>query len=131
MELSANLRELLGQWRTWQAAGAAADSPYALAPEEFYQNELSLAPGWKVGGWTRWGLTDPIPQFCPACDTEMDPLLTIASTDWDDTSRGWIPYEGQAHVAANPAMVEVGGGYSLQLYACPASPDHPHTDLIQ
>lgn len=139
MELSEDLQELLGRWSTWQAAGAAPDSSYASAPEEFYQNELSVAPGWKAGGWTRWGLTDPFPQFCPACDTEMAPLLTIASTEWDDSTQSWIPYEDQASAArpasdpdpANPAMIEVAGGYSLQLYTCPASPDHPHTALIQ
>jgi hypothetical protein len=132
MELSGNLRELVGQWSTWQAAGAAADSPYALAPEEFYANELSVAPGWKAGGWTHWGLTDPVPRFCPACGTAMDPLLTVASREWDDTSRGWIPYEDRANAGqANPTMVEIAGGYNLQLYTCPASPDHPHADLIQ
>ncbi len=138
MELSEELRARLGDWSTWQAAGAAPDRSYAPAPEEFYRNELSVAPGWKAGGWTRWGLTDPVPRVCPACDAEMDPLLTIASTEWDDSTRSWIPYE-EAHAApatadpdpANPAMVEIAGGYDLQLYACPESLDHPHTDLIQ
>jgi hypothetical protein len=32
-------------------------------------------PGWKVGGWPTWGLTDPRHPHCP----EMTPLLTIAS----------------------------------------------------
>ncbi|MEU0840823.1 hypothetical protein ABZ370_15285 [Streptomyces sp. NPDC005962] len=97
---------------------------------------MSLAPGWKVGGWTSWGLTDPIPRFCDACNAQMAPLLTIATTEWDDDTRSWIPYEDQAHATpsttnphpAKPAMVDVAGGYDLQLYACPASPDHPHTD---
>lgn len=45
-----------------QAAGVALDSSYEVAPEEFYIEELSLAPGWKAGGWIRWGLTDPVPR---------------------------------------------------------------------
>ncbi|MFI7617853.1 hypothetical protein ACIBP6_42205 [Nonomuraea terrae] len=69
----------------------------------------------------------------------MEPLLTIASTEWDDSTRSGVPYEDQAHATpsitnphpANPAMVEVAGGYDLQLHACPAAPDHPHADLIQ
>ncbi|MFI9206059.1 hypothetical protein [Streptomyces sp. NPDC053048] len=139
LELNKELRERLGDWSTWQAAGAAPDSSYAPAPEEFYGNVLSIAPGWKTGGWTRWGLTDPVLRICPACDTEMSPLLTIASTEWNDSTRSWITYEEQTHATpstanvhpATPAEVEIAGGYDLQLYACPASPDHPHTDLIQ
>lgn len=45
-----------------QAAGVALDSSYEVAPEEFYIEELSLAPGWKAGGWIRWCLTDPVPR---------------------------------------------------------------------
>ena len=139
LELSQDLQELLGEWSRRQVAGTGPASSYATDPEGFYRDQLSVAPGWKVGGWTHWGLTDPIPQFCPACDTEMAPLLTIASTEWDDSTRSWIPYEDQANAAlsatypdpANPAMIMVASGYDLQLYACPAFPDHPHTALVQ
>lgn len=72
---------------------------------------------------------------------QMVPLLTIASFEWDGGTHGWALYEDQAaalspsYVAgANPAQptaVEVGSTDNLQLYVCPASPDHPHTDLIQ
>ncbi|GAA3250370.1 hypothetical protein [Streptomyces lavendulae] len=34
-------------------------------PESFYRNELSVAPGWKAGGWASWGYTAPVPRFCP------------------------------------------------------------------
>ena len=138
MELSTDLQHLLGQWSTWQEAGAAPDSYYEPAPQEFYRNELSLAPGWKVGGWTRWGLTDPLPQFCPACDTEMTPLVTIASTEWDDNTRAGsrtrtkpMPHCPPPTPTRKPTKVVVASGYNLQLYACPASPDHPHTELVQ
>ncbi|MGW1198039.1 hypothetical protein ACWD4B_19700 [Streptomyces sp. NPDC002536] len=139
MELTKELRDQMQDWNTWQAADAAPDSSYELAPEEFYGRVLSIAPGWKADGWTRWGLTDPVPRICPACDTEMNPLLTIASTEWDASTRSWIAYDEQAQAtpstanphSVNPAMVEIAGGYDLQLYTCPASPDHPHTDLIQ
>ncbi|MFE2324344.1 hypothetical protein ACFXD5_10575 [Streptomyces sp. NPDC059385] len=47
------------------------------------------------------------------------------------------PYEDQTPAAvpgvdaAHPPKVQVSKGNHPQLYVCPASPDHPHTDLIQ
>jgi hypothetical protein len=114
------------------------DSSYAVAPEEFYMNKLSVAPGWKVGGWTRWGLTDPMPRICPACGTEMDPLLTIATTEWNAGTGSWVPDGHQARdplppgtPPANYTLIDLARGYDLQLHVCPASPDHPHIELIQ
>ncbi|MCX5380344.1 hypothetical protein [Streptomyces sp. NBC_00091] len=140
MELSKELREPLGNWSTWQAADTGVDSYYAPCPEEFYRNELSVAPGWKVGGWPSWGYTDPVPRLCPACDTEMDPLLTIDTFEWDSSNRSWIPYEDQAAASPTdhryrdlrqPTAVQIGSGYKQQIYICPAAPEHPHTELMQ
>ncbi|GDY70824.1 hypothetical protein SAV31267_003090 [Streptomyces avermitilis] len=75
----------------------------------------------------------------------MVPLLTIASYEWDGgEGRSWAPHEEQAAAyAANttghccgqdpsqPTKVEVGSTDNMQIYVCPASPGHPHTDLIQ
>lgn len=140
MKLSKDLQERLGQWDTWQAAGVTPDSSYAPAPQEFYENELSIAPGWKVRGWAPWGLTDPIPRFCPNCGAAMQPLLTIATTEWDDATRSWIPYENQATASgtghgypdpSKPTAVHIGRGYNQQLYYCPVAPEHPHTECMQ
>jgi hypothetical protein len=178
LELGEELRAPLGDWSRWQVAGAAVDSSYEPYPEEFYGNNLSVAPGWKVGGWASWGYTDPVPQFCPACDTRMDPLLTIPTFEWDDSTRGWIPAEDcedqtrirpSAHtypesqavidffraqgievhdrgrvpgniratptiadpVPRQPTAVQIGSGHQQQLYVCPTSPEHPHTELMQ
>lgn len=141
LDLSQDLRELAEQWCRRQAEGTGPGSAYTSDPKQFYWDELSVAPGWKAGGWPNWGFTDPIPQSCSVCGTSMDPLLTIASTEWDRSTRGWIPYEDQARAdtpryigaphPARPAMVQIADDSSLQLYACPASPDHPHTELIQ
>jgi hypothetical protein len=141
LDLSAAVRQLLGDWSRWQAADGGVDGSYADYPAEFYDCELADAPGWKVGGWPRWGRTDPYRRFCAVCDAQMVPLLTIASFEWDSGRRGWAPYEDRAaafaagHVAgqdpAQPTAVEVGSTDNLQLYVCPASPEHPHTDLIQ
>ncbi|GAA2485160.1 hypothetical protein [Streptomyces gobitricini] len=132
--MSKDLRQQLADWRLWQADGAVVDASYEVAPEEFYMDELSVAPGWKVGGWPSWGLTDPVARFCVACGAEMSPLLTIASSEWNAGS-GWIPYEDQALAAldavgvANPPGVQVSRGNHLQLYVC--AKFHSHTDLIQ
>ncbi|MFI9538340.1 hypothetical protein ACIG56_34555 [Nocardia fusca] len=135
LELSQELQQQLSDWNTWQAAGVAVDPSYEIARHEFYGNELSGAPGWKVGGWPSWGLTDPIARFCVDCGGAMSPLLTIASREWDASTYGWVPYEDQDLAAlghadvANPPKVQVSRGNDLQLYVCPTG--HSHTDLIQ
>jgi hypothetical protein len=148
LELSEDLQELVGRWSAREEEGTALDSvaldradaiDYAIDSAGLYWGELSVAPGWKVGGWGHWGRTDPNPQFCPACGTRMTPLLTIASKEWDDSTRSWIPQEDQAHTEpsaawpepTDPAMIEIGDLYTLQLYACPAFPEHPHAALVQ
>ncbi|WP_433696868.1 hypothetical protein [Nocardiopsis sp. CA-288880] len=140
LELGKDLQELLGRWSTWEAAGAAPDRSYAPAPEEFYQDELSVAPGWKVGGWAPWGPTDPVPRFCPACGTGMDPLLTVATFEWDSRDQTWVPHEDLTAVSSQrpgcpdprmPTAVQIASGYRQQLYICPADPEHPHTELMQ
>ncbi|MEU8550580.1 hypothetical protein AB0C81_26965 [Streptomyces roseoverticillatus] len=138
MELSKELQEQLSDWSSWQAA-AGVDSSYASYPELFYRNHLSIAPGWKVGGWPQWGYTDPAPRPCPACGTAMDPLLTIATFEWNAEDDSWIPHEVQAASSTGdhrrdvvqPTRVQIGSGYKQQLYICPAAPEHPHIELMQ
>ncbi|MEV1079292.1 hypothetical protein AB0I98_13720 [Streptomyces sp. NPDC050211] len=95
-----------------------------------YLNNLSYAPGSKVGGWLAWGLTDPEPDPCPACEARMTPLLTIASTEWTDESASWTPLEDRG-TSPTPAMLQVGDAVTLQLYACPTDPRHPHQARVQ
>ncbi|MFB6862831.1 hypothetical protein ACFCZQ_32050 [Streptomyces virginiae] len=140
LELSQELQEQLGDLSQWQAgAGPALDSSYRIAPQERYVDMLSIAPGWKTGGWTRWGLTDPIPRRCSECGCEAEPLLTIATTEWASGGESWAPEEEQTHPTpllpgnppANFTMIDIASGYDLQLHTCPVSPNHPHIDLIQ
>lgn len=142
LDLSPEMRLAVGDWSRWQAAGVGVDGSYADYPAEFYDCNLADAPGWKVGGWPPWGRTDPYRRYCTVCDAQMAPLLTIASFEWDGGSRrGWAPYEDQAAASAaghragqdpaQPTKVEVGSTDNMQLYVCPTSPEHPHTDLIQ
>ncbi|MFG2430753.1 hypothetical protein [Streptomyces sp. NPDC048590] len=140
LELSKEVRSLLEDWSRWESAGDAVDSRYAPYPSEYYTINLSVAPGWKAGGWASWGVTDPKPQFCPACDTPMDPLLTIATHEWSSNNHSWIPYEMRQSTAPvrageprpnQPAAIQIGRSYKQQLYVCPVSSQHPHTELMQ
>ncbi|MFJ6797200.1 hypothetical protein [Streptomyces sp. NPDC091268] len=142
LDLSPELQLMLDDWSRWQAADGAVDSSYADYPQEFYSLHLANAPGWKVGGWPPWGRTDPDPRHCAVCQAHMVPLLTIASWEWDGgDGRSWAPQEDQAIAFAHshypgqdpsqPTRVEVGSADNMQIYVCPTSPAHPHTDLIQ
>ncbi|MEU2079628.1 hypothetical protein, partial [Streptomyces sp. NPDC013489] len=60
------------------------------AEEEYevdYMGDLSIAPGWKVGGFASWHLTDPAPVGCAVCGTPMPPLLTVDKWECDGGSR--------------------------------------------
>ena len=95
-----------------------------------YQYELSIANGWKMGGWADWCLTDPYPVTCDDCGRDMDLLLTVATCEWDGDA-SWRPVEddhdGPPVPAPNePAQVKIGRGYSMWIFTCPASFEHPH-----
>ncbi|MCB5168864.1 hypothetical protein LG634_29100 [Streptomyces bambusae] len=140
-ELEDEVRRQMEDCHTWQLDVDPHDvDPYEdePTPQDVYDRSLSIAPGWKTGGWTRWGLTDPYPRLCGACGTAMDPLLTIASSEWGETSTSWIPDEDRDVPASalnpypeQPTKVEIADGYDLQLYTCPSSPEHPHFALVQ
>ncbi|MDT0407480.1 MULTISPECIES: hypothetical protein [Streptomyces] len=138
MELDEELQDQLSDESRWEAAGAEWDDGEAEDPQDFYFRNLATAPGWKTGGWTFWSLTDPEPRDCPTCGTEEIPLLTIASSEWDDGSVSWRPAEDPADPAqhlpgdpSEPTLVDIRGGYTLQLHVCPASPDHPHLQIME
>ncbi|MFF9331350.1 hypothetical protein [Streptomyces albogriseolus] len=142
LDLSPQMQRMVEDWSRWQAAGADVDSSYADCPQEFYDTHLAHAPGWKVGGWPPWGRTDPSPRYCTVCSAQMVPLLTIASFEWDGgEGHRWAPHEDQDAATAaghccgqkpsQPTKVEVGSTDNMQIYVCPTSPEHPHTDLIQ
>ncbi|WTQ62528.1 hypothetical protein OG553_31680 [Streptomyces sp. NBC_00158] len=139
-ELDEELLEQLKDWSRWEAAGSAADPSYALHPDSYYSSNLCAAPGWKAGGYPKWGYTDPVARTCPDCGTGMDPLLTVDTFEWSDDNRSWIPYEDQeAQAPADarhdhmwmPTAIQIGGSHKQQLYVCPASPDHAHLEVMQ
>jgi hypothetical protein len=99
-----------------------------------YQYDLSIPPGWRVGGFASWHVTDPYPMNCRTCATPMHLLLTIDSTEWDGGSGSWKPLQEQdlpAHRSARPTEVTVGRWGELNIFACPGDPSHPHRWSIQ
>ena len=73
-----------------------------------YQFDLSLAPGWKVGGFANWSLTDPHPMDCAECGTAMTLLFTADSGEWHGTDGSWRPVEEPAEAPPNPTDVSIG-----------------------
>ncbi|MEU0129575.1 hypothetical protein [Streptomyces sp. NPDC006289] len=100
-----------------------------------YQYDLSIPPGWRVGGFASWHLTDPSPMDCRTCATPMELLVTIDSSEWDGGSASWIPQEenrrAPTFLSATPTGVTVGRHGELNIFACPIDPNHPHRWSIQ
>ncbi|WP_338696186.1 hypothetical protein V2W30_12625 [Streptomyces sp. Q6] len=109
----------------YEAAMAARPAP----PETFsYRHDLSIAPGWKVGGYASWHLTDPARVDCSVCRTPMRPLLTVGSGEWDGTT-SWVPLEDRhligAPGASTPTEVHLGRD-EMRVFVCPDDLTHPH-----
>ncbi|BCY10079.1 hypothetical protein [Actinoplanes sp. L3-i22] len=91
-----------------------------------YDCELSLAPGWKVGGFADWSVSDPQEVNCTECGAEMTLMLTVDSGEWADLS--WRP-EGDTVV--DPTKVVIGRGWDLKIFRCPVSYEHPAATAAQ
>lgn len=96
-----------------------------------YQNDLSLAPGWKIGGYANWSLTDPHPMDCAICGAAMTLTFTAASTDWNGMNCSWRPLEEDPGTSPDPVDVQIGRGYALYVFRCPESFDHPPATAMQ
>ncbi|MEV4757627.1 hypothetical protein AB0J86_21285 [Micromonospora sp. NPDC049559] len=99
-----------------------------------YRGDLSTAPGWKVGGWSApFTFRDPAgPDELRCCGAPLEPLLTIASDEWDGDSRSWRPVSKDGETKDHtPTEVVVGRGYTLQVYRCVASYGHPPVTIMQ
>ncbi len=139
LELDEELQDQLEDESRWESIDPELYTTYADDPGELYLNNLSTAPGWKTGGWTRWSLTDPKPRPCPACGTEQVPLLTLASSEWDGGSGTWIAEEDpDGHVPASPGRP--GRPVHLDRHRrrlqppaprLPGRPVPPHIELVQ
>ena len=104
-----------------------------------YQYDLSMAPGWKIGGWAPWSFSDATPALCPACGSEQQPFLYVDSCEWDGGNGSWKPLEDRSPdawphrypSANNQVQVTIGRGYGMQIYTCPVSYDHPSVEFMQ
>ncbi|MFF3849084.1 hypothetical protein [Streptomyces sp. NPDC002328] len=99
-----------------------------------YQYDLSIPPGWRVGGFASWHATDPYPMNCRTCATPMELLLTIDSSEWDGGSGSWKPIEERhlaPHPFATPTKVTVGRTGELNVFVCTTDPEHEHRWSIQ
>jgi hypothetical protein len=95
-----------------------------------YQYDLSLAPGWKIGGWDSWHRTDLVRVYCGACGTEMRLLLTV---DAGPGARSWMPYDEarEPQDGTRPPTLHGPTGVSAardeyRAFVCPTNPSHPH-----
>ncbi|MFE7948309.1 hypothetical protein [Streptomyces sp. NPDC057426] len=118
--------ELVERIDAWE--GALRERAGDAAPG--YQYDLSLAPGWKIGGWDSWHRTDLMRVYCGACGTEMRLLLTI---DSGGGGRSWLSYEEAQDVwdPTRPPDLYGPTGISAardeyRAFVCPADPSHPH-----
>ncbi|MCF3103211.1 hypothetical protein IPZ58_16725 [Streptomyces roseoverticillatus] len=96
-----------------------------------YHGDLSIAPGWKLGGWpahfTYRKPAGPGELQCGECGGPVEALLTVDSSEWDGRSRSWRPVEdvdGHPYHTRTPTIVTVGRGFSLQIYTCISTPFH-------
>ncbi|WP_371525468.1 hypothetical protein OG302_04355 [Streptomyces sp. NBC_01283] len=132
--LEAALEEQAEQERTeeheYEGEGGGGDDDGLIR----YQYDLSIPPGWRVGGFASWHTTDPSPMNCLTCTTPMQLLLTIDSSEWDGGSGSWKPTEERdltPHPFATPTKVIVGRAGEANIFACPTDPGHPHRWSIQ
>ncbi|MER6571892.1 hypothetical protein ABT288_38385 [Streptomyces sp. NPDC001093] len=127
-------KELADRIEEWEEASADEDSG---EPEVCYQYDLSVAPGWKLGGHAPWSFSDPFPMACAECGAGVRPLLTVDGIEWDGGSGSWRPVEDAGYTGYHsdgPAchtQITIGRGYSLQVYVCEASYDHPPVQNMQ
>ncbi|MEU1038662.1 hypothetical protein [Streptomyces sp. NPDC005907] len=111
------------EYEEWARAREAKAPPEPPA----YQYDLSIPPGWRVGGFASWHLTDPSPMDCRTCAAPMDLLLTIDSSEWDGGSGSWTPVEDRdlpTHGSATPTEVTVGRWGELNIFTCRANSAH-------
>ncbi|SDL35854.1 hypothetical protein SAMN05216298_3594 [Glycomyces sambucus] len=115
-DLPADLAEAIRAWSEQIGDGTA------------YHWGTSSAPGMKTTGYGgTWGIIDPYPIRCE-CGERQLPLFTTATGEFDGGTTSWRPVEeaGTEWEFADPVDIVIGRGYTLQLYYCPASEDHPN-----
>jgi hypothetical protein len=86
-------------------------------PVEFYERELSVAPGTKVGGYPRW-LGTPNPPSCDVCRRGTDYLLTIDSDELNREKSWTATAEGVKDRHPNPTGLTLPEPGNMHVYIC-------------
>ncbi|MFJ2441230.1 hypothetical protein ACIOWG_12370 [Streptomyces sp. NPDC087658] len=128
--LSEELQERIGEWEEEQYDEEEGDGD---GEGLTYQHDLSIPPGWRIGGYASWPLTGPAPVRC-SCGSSMRPLLTVHNREWDLGTLSWVPVEDRPEIgrmgANTPTGVSPGRG-RLCVFICPVDPGHPHLLGVQ
>ncbi|WP_329030590.1 MULTISPECIES: hypothetical protein [unclassified Streptomyces] len=123
---------LIARIDAWDDAQAAEHGPDAVS----YQYDLSIPPGWRVGGWPTWASTGPMAIDCASCGSPMRLLLTAEGNEMDGGSHSWVPMEdrdpalsGRESIlggpsVARPTRLRFGRDRDLHVFVCPADPGH-------
>ncbi|WP_316776042.1 hypothetical protein [Streptomyces sasae] len=99
--LPEDLRLRIGEWE--EALWEEADDVLS------YDGDLAVAPGWKVGGFARWGVTGPQEPVC-SCGSPMELLLAIGSAEWEGVRGSWMPRRATAAAVARCRLPSRMGG---------------------
>ena len=101
---------------------------------------VSQAPGWKVGGYASWELTDLVRIDCPHCQQSMELLLTVDSAE-SGAGGSWLPVEDsnlqpsridpEWTAAHEPTSVSVGRHGRLRIFVCLSCPGTPIRQNLQ
>ncbi|MFG3418389.1 hypothetical protein ACIBTZ_08045 [Micromonospora sp. NPDC049460] len=99
----------------------------AEADEDEEYLDTFMAPGWKVGGYARWSLTDLSPTPCPRCAGPTTLALVIDSSEhgadrWRPTRADGAPDDDDPY---EPTGVVVGRYGALRIFVCLTCPDVP------
>jgi hypothetical protein len=121
-ELPADLQERL---KAWDGRGEH------YLPGRYL--DIAIAPGWKVGGYAAWNVTDLLDTPCPRCANPTRLLFVAASSEYyGDTQQYWQPLDDpDPDRAHEPTGVVVGRYGALRIFACPTCPGTPFVTNIQ
>ncbi|SHN37061.1 hypothetical protein SAMN05216499_1498 [Actinacidiphila paucisporea] len=115
-----------------------AEAADAISTEDGgYQYSLSVARGWKIGGWPSWHLTGLQHIECPDCAGPVKLLIKVDSCEWDGGSDRWWPLEErslteeQEPAAREPTGTVVGRFGELRIFTCESNPAHSPIPNIQ
>jgi hypothetical protein len=99
-----------------------------------------MVPGWKVGGYANWSVTDPSETPCPNCAGPTTLTLVVDSKEYDGGTRDrWRPVQEQHLEWADPERfdsqeptgIQTGGWGALRIFTCQRCPDTPYLLDVQ